>query len=231
MSLRPQVMRIAAIATCLGASLLLGLAGPITGRWSDPIWVAVSTTFSGGWPWVCYAFFVGYFFRTKIESALLSSLGLATGVVTYYLSKRSTPAIPEGAEIISSSAGVPFSQIAFWGAAAFVLGAPVGILGNLARTPGLGGFFFQLIVPLAAFCETSLRLSAEAESASRVAVTTWNTTRLLACVAILALATHAIWSYRKKRGLRAEAGPTARSPRGRSNMTHGGHSHTKSPSS
>ncbi|MFE5621463.1 hypothetical protein ACFQ8S_05315 [Streptomyces virginiae] len=183
--------------------------GPVAGKWDSPFCVAVSIVFSSGWPWACYAFMVGYFRPPKIESALLASLGLAIGVVTYYVFKDIDPTIPAGMEEATSvPAGVePDSsgqgQILLWGAAAFVFGAPVGLMGNVARTPGVGGLLFRLVVPLTAFFEATQRLSVEAESEGAVFALTWNVTRVAACVAAVALIGHTVWSWRVRRG-RAE---------------------------
>ncbi|MFG2206066.1 hypothetical protein [Streptomyces sp. NPDC048638] len=98
--------------------------------------------FSGGWSWACYAFLVGYFRQSKIESVILAPLGLAIGVVTYYLFKDSIlAAAPDGLQAGASGSG---SQIVAWGVLAFAFGAPLGLLGNVARVPGVGGLFFRL---------------------------------------------------------------------------------------
>ncbi len=100
----------------------------------------------------------------------------------------------------SGGAGGGFSsQVLVWATAAFVLGAPVGFLGNLARMSGGGGLGFRLTVPLIAFCETSVRLSTEAHEAGSTAGATWNVVRVVAAVAALALVGHAVWSWRNGR--------------------------------
>ncbi|WP_234363438.1 hypothetical protein [Streptomyces sp. TN58] len=191
--------------------------GPIAGKWDNPFCVAVSIVFSSGWPWACYAFMVGYFRRSKIDSALLASLGLAIGVVTYYVFKDMNPTIPAGME---EATAVPAGmepdtsgqgQILLWGTAAFVLGAPVGIMGNVARTPGVGGLLFRLIVPFTAFFEATQRLSVEADSEGAVFALTWNVTRVAACVAAVALVGHTVWSWRVRRG-RADGPPESAAP-------------------
>lgn len=195
--------RAASAAASLGAGLLLGLAGPVFEKWNNPACDAMSNVFSSGWPWACYAFLVGYFGRTKRESALLSSLGLAIGVFTYYLFKDMSPVIPDGTEPVSVSGGLDSgasseglsSQILTWGIAAFTLGAPIGLLGNLARIPDFGGLAFRLVVPLVAFCETSVRISTEVGGKSSVVGTTWNVTRFVAGAVALALVTHTVWSW------------------------------------
>ena len=197
-------VRVAPVVISLGVGLLLGLAGPVAGKWENPACVAINTVFSGGWPWAGYAFLVGYLCRSKIESTILSSLGLTVGVVTYYLSKESNRTVPTGMQLSHAvpvgleprTAGqVFFSSAIAWGIAAFVLGAPLGLLGNLARVPGVGGLPFRLIVPLVAFCETSMRLTAEASGQSPIVGMTWNVVRVAAGVAALALVGHTVWRW------------------------------------
>ncbi|MFD7665592.1 hypothetical protein [Streptomyces sp. NPDC059788] len=189
-------------AASLGAGLLLGLAGPVAGKWNNPACVALGVVFTGGWSWVCYAFLVGYFRRSKIESALLSSLGLAFGVVAYYLFKDLSPAVPVGLE--SGTSGENLStRILVWGIAAFALGAPVGLLGNLARVPGIGGLPFRLIIPLVAIFETSMRLTTEGDGQGAVVGVTWNVTRFVAGAVALVLVGHTIWSWWHARRMRS----------------------------
>ncbi|RNG22178.1 hypothetical protein EEJ42_21675 [Streptomyces botrytidirepellens] len=197
--------RVVPVAVSLGAGLLLGLVGPVAGEWDDPVCAAVSIVFSSGWPWACYAFLVGYFRRSKIESALLSFLGLAVGVVTYYSFKDMNPTIPAGMEPATSvpagmeSGASSEGQIRVWGIAAFVFGAPVGLVGNVARAPGVGGLLFRLLVPLIAFFEAIQRLSTETDSQGPVFAMTWNVIRVAACVVAVALMGHTAWSWRVRR--------------------------------
>ncbi|MEU6299361.1 hypothetical protein [Streptomyces erythrochromogenes] len=191
--------------------------GPIAGKGDNPLLVAVSIAFSSGWPWACYAFTVGYFRRSKIESALLASLGLTIGVVTYYVFKDMNPTIPAGMEIATSvpegmePQGAGQGQILLWGTAAFVLGAPVGLMGNVARTPGIGGLLFRLVIPFTAFFEATQRLRVEAESEGAVFALTWQVTRVAACVVAVALIGHTVWSWRVRRR-RADGRPEAAAP-------------------
>lgn len=88
---------------------------------------------------------------------------------------------------------------ALWGALAFVFGAPVGLIGNLARIPGVSGLLFRLLGPLIAFVETSWRLDAEAAAAGPTAESTWSTIRVLAVLAAVVLAGHSVWGWRGRR--------------------------------
>ncbi|MFF4419671.1 hypothetical protein ACFY04_02555 [Streptomyces sp. NPDC001549] len=186
--------RAASLAAPLGVGLVLGLLGPISEKWDNPVSVAVNAVFSGGWSWACYAFLVGYFRRSKIEATLLASFGLAIGVVAYYLFKGIGVAAPNGMDV-GASGGGSLSGIVVWGTLAFVFGAPVGFLGNLARVPGVGGLFFRLLMPLVAFYETSMRLAVEARGQGSVVEITWSAVRFISVAVALALVGHVIWSW------------------------------------
>ncbi|MFC8915038.1 hypothetical protein ACGF5F_21725 [Streptomyces sp. NPDC047821] len=194
------------VTVSLGTGLLLGLAGPIAAKGDTPVLVAVGIVFSSGWPWACYALLVGYFRPSRIESMVLASLGLAIGVVTYYVFKDLNPTIPPGMESATSipagmeSGTTNAGKILVWGTAALVFGAPLGLVGNLARTPGISGLLFRLVIPLIAFVEATQRLNVEAESQGPVFAATWNVTRVAACVAAVALMGHTVWSRRVRRG-------------------------------
>lgn len=180
------------LAAPLGAGLLLGLLGPLAGKWDNPAGVVLDVIFSGGWPWACYAFLVGYTRRSKIESAILAPFGLVIAVVTYYLFKDLilTTAVPGE---FQPSGGGSLSRIFAWGVPAFIFGVPLGLLGNVARVPGVGGLFFRLLIPLVAFYETSERLANESRGPGPVVIGTWNTVRFAAVAFAFALIGHTIW--------------------------------------
>ncbi|PTH89065.1 hypothetical protein C9J60_09665 [Streptomyces sp. A244] len=190
--------RVASFAVPLGLGLLLGLTGPIAEHWGGRPGAAVGAVFTGGWPWACYAFLVGYFRRSRIESVVLAPLGLAIGVVAYYLTKENLASL---SGLDSSGAGS--SGIAFWGVLAFFFGAPLGLLGNLARVPGIGGLFFRLLVPLVAFYETSMRLETEALGPSQVVLGTWTTVRFTAVAVAIAMVSHTVWVWWRSRRVRS----------------------------
>src|ERR1043165_9290064 len=121
--------RVASAPGCVGAGLLLGLAGPVAGTFDNPVCEALNVLFSGGWPWVGYAFLVGYVRRSRAGSALLAALGLLVGVFAYYLFKQLYPALPAGVEAGPAEVGVS-PQILVWGAAALLFGAPGGRAGT-----------------------------------------------------------------------------------------------------
>ncbi|MFF0227560.1 hypothetical protein [Streptomyces sp. NPDC004629] len=205
--------RVAPIAVALVMGAALGVIGPLAGKFDNAICHAVALVFSGGWSWACFAFLVGYSRRSKIESSLLASSALAIGVVVYYLFKFLTPTAPVGRVISAGSGEDLTSRILFWGIAAFVAGAPVGLVGNLGRTSGIGGLPFRLLVPLIAFIETSQRLSVEADSQGLIVDLTWNAIRVVAVVAALALVGHTMWTWRTRRSrpeCRSDVGASAK---------------------
>lgn len=158
----------------------------------------MGAVFTGGWPWACYAFLVGYFRRSKIESVILAPLGLAIGVVAYYLIKGNLASLGG-----LNFSGARSSGIALWGALAFFFGAPLGLLGNLAQVPGIGGLFFRLLVPLVAFYETSMRLETESRGPSQIVLGTWTTVRFTAVAVAIAMVAHTVRGWRRSRRIRS----------------------------
>jgi hypothetical protein len=141
---------------------------------------------------------VGYFRRSKIESVVLAPVGLAIGVVTYYLIKGNLASLG-GLDYSGASS----SGIALWGVLAFFFGTPLGLLGNLAQVPGIGGLFFRLLVPLVAFYETSMRLETESRGPSQVVLGTWTTVRFTAVAVAIALVCHTVWAWWRSRHIRS----------------------------
>ncbi|MFD9078587.1 hypothetical protein ACFYYM_30255 [Streptomyces erythrochromogenes] len=162
--------------------------------------------FSSGWSWACFAFLVGYFRRSKIESTVLAAIGLAIGVVAYYVSKDWGSLGPDGMTAGASGGGTS-SKIEAWAFFAFAFGAPLGFLGNVARVPGIGGLFFRLLIPVVAYYEMSMRLANEARGLDSIIVNLWTVIRAIAVLAALALVGHTVWGFwraRRSRCSRAE---------------------------
>ncbi|MFF5491721.1 hypothetical protein ACWGCK_26830 [Streptomyces virginiae] len=186
--------RAISILLALVAGALIGVLGAISGKFDTPVFHITGLIFAGGWSWACLAFLVGYTRRSKIESAVVASSALAIGVVVYYTLKWLSPVAPIGMSADGLEAeGVSPGMLA-WGLAAFLFGVPLGLFGNLARIPGIGGLPFRLLVPLIAFVETSERLKVEAGNAAFGDVT-WGTIRVLAVLVALALVGHTAWQW------------------------------------
>ncbi|MEU3035021.1 hypothetical protein [Streptomyces griseoaurantiacus] len=194
--------RVASFVVPLGLGLLLGVTGPMAEHGGGGPGAAAGAVFNGGWPWAGYAFLVGYFRRSKIESVVLAPVGLAIGVVAYYMTKGNLASLGG-----TDSSGAGSSGIALWGVLAFLFGAPLGLLGNLARVPGIGGLFFRLLIPVVAFYETSMRLEMESRGPSQVVLGTWTTVRFTAVAVAVALVSHTVWGWwRPRRGRPAGVG-------------------------
>ncbi|MDX2389138.1 MULTISPECIES: hypothetical protein [unclassified Streptomyces] len=184
------------------AGTALGVLGPLTAKFDNPVCQAATLVFSSGWAWACFAFLVGFSRRSRIEATVLASSSLAMAVVVYYVFKFVFPAAVAGVSGDSGSGENPISQILAWGAAAFILGAPVGLFGNIARTPGIAGIPFRLLIPLAAFYETSVRLETEAPSLGSDVTITWQVIRLVAVAAFVAVPVHGLMAWRSRRSRR-----------------------------
>ncbi len=195
--MQSPLRRATPVMVALGAALAIGVIGALAGKFDNPVFHVLSIVFSGGWSWACFGFLVGSCRRSKAESAWLASSALAIGVIVYYLLKYLTPVAPIGMPDSGDLSGSNVSSgILVWGAAALLFGAPMGLFGNLARIPGVGGLPFRLLVPLIAFYETSMRLDVEAASAGPVAANTWSTIHVAAVVAAAALVGHTVWRWR-----------------------------------
>ncbi|MBM7092661.1 hypothetical protein ABZ606_29840 [Streptomyces sp. NPDC012461] len=193
--------RVAPVAAILLAGALLGAVGPVASTFDNAVCRAVGVVFSVGWSWACFAFLAGLSRRSRIEASLLASSALAVGVAVYYTAKFLNPVVPAGGQVVSGAGDGLLSRALFWGTAAFVLGGPVGLLGSLARRPGMGGLGFRLTVPLIAFTEVSLRPATGVDDAQDgIAGTLCASVRALSAVAVVLLVGHAVWAWRRGRG-------------------------------
>ncbi|NYV74531.1 hypothetical protein [Streptomyces sp. UH6] len=192
--------RAASIMTPFGAGAILGVTGPLADKSDHPIAHAVAIVFSGGWSWACFAFLVGYSRRSKTGSAILAASALTVGVALYYLLKYLSPAAGGGQVLSGGPIEETASKIILWSVAAFLLGGPVGLMGNLARTPGFAGLPFRMVIPAIAIFETTMRLRAEADLQVPLVGLTWSVIRFLSVVAVVALIGHTVWRWRVRRG-------------------------------
>ncbi|MFE2479192.1 hypothetical protein [Streptomyces sp. NPDC059389] len=204
--------RVVSIAVVFVSGMVLAVLGPLMGKFDNPVCHAAALVFSSGWAWACFAFLVGFSCRSKVASALLASSALAVAVVVYYVFKYVFPASPVGQVVSSGSGGELSSRILVWGMAAFVLGAPVGLFGNIARTPGVGGLPFRLIIPLTVFVETSARLQTEAASQGLVVEITWEVIRTVAVAAFAVLLWREVTAWRARRAVDREVDSRPRRP-------------------
>ncbi|MEU4351092.1 hypothetical protein [Streptomyces sp. NPDC023838] len=213
-------------AVVVVGGVLLGLIGPASEKVDNSVVSGAGAMFTIGWTWACYAFLVGYWRRSKIESSLLAPLGLIVAVITYYVfmdlyptlvpGLSSTPdgSVPEEVrrQLVPDHGGsLLMDHVYIWAACAVIFGAPLGFIGNVARTPGIGGLPFRLLIPVITVFEANERLKAEADT--QALIVTLNTVRIGACVVAVALVGHTVWSWRTRRSRteeRAEIGASAK---------------------
>ncbi|MFE2300469.1 DUF6518 family protein [Streptomyces sp. NPDC059445] len=132
------------------------------------------------WPWSALAFLAGLAVASRAASAVVAAVSLAAAVAAYYVVHSDT-----------TWSGALSATLA-WGAVALVVGPVLGLMGNLARSPGLPGLPFRLVIPALAVVETTARLRAEVSLQGQVGETAWTITRFAAVAVCLALAAHAV---------------------------------------
>ncbi len=128
----------------------------------------------------------------------MAPAALAVGVVTYYATKLERGEFLEAVDLADPSQGTQVhwagfaSKVIFWCLAAVFMGAVLGLAGNLARNHGYRGLAFQILIPLIAVIEMSMRLRAEAHLQGQLASATWSITLFAAVAVIVALVARAI---------------------------------------
>ncbi|MES4825802.1 MULTISPECIES: DUF6518 family protein [Streptomyces violaceoruber group] len=172
-----------AVVAAVAAGATLGALAPLFETTSNSPAHVVHLILAAGWTWAALAFCVGVARKSIFESASLAPAALITAVASYYATKTAQS---------TSSQNDSLSRALFWSLAAAIVGAFLGVIGNLARSPGLRGLFFRALVPVIAIVETSQRLSAEASSQGTVVGATWNGIRIAAVAILAALLGHTV---------------------------------------
>ncbi|MEU6486279.1 DUF6518 family protein [Streptomyces sp. NPDC046887] len=196
-------------ALVLATAAAVGILGPLAGALNGPVGQAVGATLSAGWAYAAVSFFSGMTCGTKKGAAALGIVSLWICVTAYYLTKAAQGDYLR-ADLSDTSGKTEYvawselvSMIGLWGVAACLLGPLCGVAGKLART---GPFRLpaQLLLPLVILGETTMRLAYPAPLQDQTVVTAWQFTRMLATVAISALAVLAAWHTKRRRpGARA----------------------------
>ncbi|MFD5284255.1 hypothetical protein [Streptomyces rubrogriseus] len=171
-----------AVVAAVAAGATLGALAPLFETTSNSPAHVVHLILAAGWTWAALAFCVGVARKSIFESASLAPAALITAVASYYATKTAQ----------SASQNDSLSRALFWSLVAAIVGAFLGVIGNLARSPGLRGLFFRALVPVIAIVETSQRLSAEASSQGTVVGATWNGIRIAAVAILAALLGHTV---------------------------------------
>ncbi|MFD9463034.1 DUF6518 family protein [Streptomyces sp. NPDC060027] len=174
-------------AAALAAGAALGVLTRLLETNASTAGRATYLVLNEAWPWSALAFLAGLAVASRVASAAVAAASLAAAVAAYYVVHSD-----------ATWAGVLSATLA-WGAVALVVGPILGLMGNLARNPGLRGLPFRLMIPLLAVVETSARLRAEVSLQGPVGETAWTMTRLAAVAVCLALAAHAMLINRRHR--------------------------------
>jgi hypothetical protein len=184
---------ILATVAALAAGTAFGVLAPVLEATGFSSIHVAHLVLAAGWSWAALAFCVGLARKSRVESGILAPASLVAAVVAYYVTKLERGEFLEAVNLGDPSQGTQVhwdgfvSKIVAWCIATVVLGLILGLAGNLAQSQGLRGLPFQVLIPLIAIVETSMRLRAEASLQGELASTTWSVTRLAAVAVIIAL--------------------------------------------
>ncbi|MEV7991974.1 DUF6518 family protein [Streptomyces sp. NPDC086077] len=197
---RSQVLTLGA---ALAVGITFGVLAPVLEARESPVLHALHLTLAAGWSWAALSFFVGISCASKKMSATLGAVSLTVAVLAYYTTKAQRGEYRSPVDLSSPSSGVYFnwmefgSKIGFWCVIGLIAGTILGLAGNMSRRPGTQGLALQLLIPLIALAETTMRIATEASSQGAVADATWNITRGAAVAACFLLIGRAISTRRR----------------------------------
>ncbi|SMF58469.1 hypothetical protein [Streptomyces sp. Amel2xC10] len=186
---------LASLASLL-AGVTLGVLAPLLEAADASALHVAHLVLAAGWSWAALAFVVGTSCESRVKSAVLAPASLAAGVIAYYVTKLERGGFLEWVNVDDPSQGTQIywagflSKTLFWSVVAIVLGTFLGLAGNLARNRGIRGLPFQVVIPLVAIAETSMRLRTEASLQGELAGETWNATRFVAVASVIILVGH-----------------------------------------
>ncbi|MFD5445971.1 DUF6518 family protein [Streptomyces tendae] len=191
LSYRSQVLTLGAV---LAVGITLGVLAPVLEDAESPALHALHLTLAAGWSWAALSFFVGIACATKRTSATFAAASLTVAVLAYYTTKAQRGQYRSPVDLSNPTSGDYFnwiefiSKTGFWCVIALIAGAFLGLAGNMSRRPGTQGLVLQLLIPLIALTETTMRIANEASTQGSVAEATWNITRgaaVAACVLLI----------------------------------------------
>ncbi|WP_019075195.1 DUF6518 family protein [Streptomyces hokutonensis] len=189
---------ILAPVVALIAGVALGVIAPLLETTDSSVGHVAHLVLSAGWSWAALAFCVGLAGKSRVKSAVLAPISLVVAVVAYYVTKLERGEFMEPVDLADPSRGTHVywagfaSKTIFWCVAAVFLGIILGLAGHLARNHGYRGLAFQVLIPLTAVVEMSMRLRSEAQLQGKLTGATWTVTLVLAVAAIVALVARAI---------------------------------------
>ncbi|MEV4924514.1 DUF6518 family protein [Streptomyces roseoverticillatus] len=183
---------LSAVTLTLAGGVAVGILGPILESVSGHASHAASVTLVAGWVYALVAFVSGVLADSKKKAAIMGFVSLVVTVFAYYVTKAiqgdfRTPDFshPSSGALVFAW-GDFLSMLALWCVFALLLGPICALAGQCART-GPYRLPSQLLVPVVAIIETSMRLSTEADTQEALVGTTWSVTRGLAIAVILVL--------------------------------------------
>ncbi|MFC6987218.1 DUF6518 family protein [Streptomyces cirratus] len=200
---------LSAVALTLVGGVIVGISGPTLESTGGHASHAASVTLVAGWIYALVAFVSGLLANSKRRAAVMGFASLVVTVFAYYVTKamqgdfRQPDFSRPSSGALSFAWGDFLSMLALWCVFALLLGPICGLAGHCART---GPFRLpsQLLVPVVVICETTMRLSAEADRQEGLVGTTWSVTRGLAIAVFLVLIGIAAVSTWRRRTTQAQ---------------------------
>lgn len=187
------------ISSAVIAGAVVGAGGPLLDATGGDFAYALAAILSAGWCYTALAFCVGIADTTKLRAAVGGAVSLTVAVLAYY-STKATQGDFVAADLTDTAGQTTYfswgefaSMTSLWGVVALVLGPLLGLAGWMARR-GRVCLPFQLLIPVIALAEMTMRLHVEASSSSSSVVTAWEVVRAAAVVLIGVLLAYAAWT-------------------------------------
>ncbi|MGW3510488.1 DUF6518 family protein [Streptomyces sp. NPDC000994] len=190
------------ISPAVIAGAVVGAGGPLLDATGGGFAYALAAILSAGWCYAALAFCAGMVDTTKLRAAVGGAVSLTVAVLAYYSTKATQGDFVAGdltdtaGQTTYFSWGEFASMTSLWGVVALVLGPLLGLAGWMARR-GRVCLPLQLLIPVIALAEMTMRLHVEAPSSSSLVVTAWEVVRAAAVVLIGVLLAYAAWTKRR----------------------------------
>ncbi|MFI0815476.1 hypothetical protein ACH4TX_02775 [Streptomyces sp. NPDC021098] len=194
-------------ASAVAAGVIVGICGPLFASAAGGVGNVVHVTFSSGWSWAALAFCLGMMGESKKRSTAIGVISLVVAVLSYYLAKAGQGDF-ETADLSDKTGQTTYfswgdflSMSAVWCFFACLLGAALGVAGNMARN-GPYSLPCRLVVPFVAIVECSMRLRDEGSLQTSIVTTTWSVTRVAAAAIALVLVAYSVVGNWRRRSAR-----------------------------
>ncbi|MGW6356608.1 DUF6518 family protein [Streptomyces sp. NPDC055092] len=187
------------IAVVVGVGVIVGVGGPLFLSTGGEASLVASVVLSAGWSYAALAFGVGMLEATsKARAAVLGTVSLIVAVLAYYLVKawqgdyETADLSDTTGQTTTFAFGEFLSATVVWWVVASITGPILGLSGHLARKSRFR-VVFQVVVPVVAIAEMSMRIQSEASRQDSIVVTTWGVIRGMAIVAVVSLVGYALF--------------------------------------